>query len=138
MDTDDLSEAAYDIIRDALQVNGLLGAQLAVSGHHARSETEFLRCMLETLAEAGDCLEDYLGDDEANADAEQGMTNAIGRLEKSVRALLIQPVEVRKPRTASLPKHRRNCKAAISPSSTSTRASTTALPPKPTSSASCA
>jgi hypothetical protein len=104
MDTDDLSDAAYDIIRDARQINGLLGAQLAVSGQHARSETEFLRCMLELLAKARDCPENYLGDDERNAATERDLTEAITRLEKSVRALLIKPVETRKSRKAAKPK----------------------------------
>jgi hypothetical protein len=104
MDTDDLSDAAYNIILDARRINALLGAQLAVSGQHAGSETEFLRCMLELLARARAGLENYLGDDEGNPTAERDMTNAIGRLEKSVRALPIQPVVTRKPRKTAKPK----------------------------------
>jgi hypothetical protein len=103
MDTDDLSDAAYNIIRDTRRINALLGAQLAVSGQPASSETEFLRYMLEFLAEARKCPENYLTNDEGNAAAERDLTNAITRLEKSVRALLIQPVVTRKSRKARTP-----------------------------------
>jgi hypothetical protein len=104
MDTDDLSDAAFNIVLDARRINALLGAQLAVSGQHASSETEFLRAMLECFVEARDCPEDYLGDGEANPATERDLTNAISRLEKAVRTLLIQPVVTRKSRKARTPK----------------------------------
>ena len=63
MDTDDLTDRAYAIIQNARGVNGLLGAELAVSSKDANSEQEFLRRMLKTLLDARQNAEDYLGDE---------------------------------------------------------------------------
>lgn len=51
MDTDYLTEDAYETIRLAREASSLLGAQLAISGSKAKSEDEFLRSMLRLVEE---------------------------------------------------------------------------------------
>jgi len=90
MDTDDLTDDAYAIIANARRVNGLLGAELAVSGTRAKSEREFLRSMLKTLAAAHEDLEEYLGDEEDNPMSAAEFAKAIQHLETTIRLLLLK------------------------------------------------
>lgn len=55
MDTDDLTEDAYEAIRIARQGSPLIGAQLAVCGSRVQTEDDFLRAM---VAHLHDILED--------------------------------------------------------------------------------
>lgn len=88
MDTDDLTDPAYEIIVNARRVNGLLGAELAISGKHAKSEHEFLQRMLETLTVAHEDLGDYLGDDEDDPRSIQELETAIRQLETAIKSLM--------------------------------------------------
>ncbi|MGK2856874.1 MAG: hypothetical protein ACSLFQ_06690 [Thermoanaerobaculia bacterium] len=66
MDTDSLTEDAYQAIRLAREASPYFGAKLAISGAKAQTEYEFLRCMLqlvEEFAENPDETSESLGDD---------------------------------------------------------------------------
>jgi hypothetical protein len=58
MDTDYLTEDAFQTIRVAREASPLFGAQLAVSGIKAKTEDEFLHCMLGLVKEFAENPED--------------------------------------------------------------------------------
>jgi hypothetical protein len=88
MDTDDLTDAAYEIILKARAVNGLLAAELAISGKDATSEREFLQCMIETLAAAREDAGEYLDYDEDDPRSVKALEDSIRRLERAVKSLM--------------------------------------------------
>ena len=90
MDTDDLSDEAYAIIREAHRASALLGAELAVSGATARSEHEFLECMLIALRDARGCPEDYVNGDHPARLSRRDATRLIERCRRSAEALLLR------------------------------------------------
>jgi hypothetical protein len=51
MDTDELTEKAYEVIRTAHSSCPIIGANLAIAGAKARSEDEFLKFMLRLVSE---------------------------------------------------------------------------------------
>jgi hypothetical protein len=69
-------------------VNDLLGAELALSGKHAKSEQEFLQRMLETLAVAGEDIAYYLGDDEDDRRSIAELEASIPQLETAIKPLM--------------------------------------------------
>jgi len=58
MDTDYLTEDAYQTIRLAREASPYFGAKLAISGAKAQTEYEFLRSMLQLVEESAKDPED--------------------------------------------------------------------------------
>jgi hypothetical protein len=69
-------------------VSGLLGAELAISGKHAKTEHEFLQCMLETLAVAREEIDDYLGDDDDDPRSIEELEEIIRQTEIAIESLM--------------------------------------------------
>ncbi|MHB0971714.1 MAG: hypothetical protein ACYC7A_21600 [Thermoanaerobaculia bacterium] len=94
MDTDDLTEDAYETIRIARRASPLIGAELAVFGRNAKSEDEFLRAM---LAHVEEILEDT--EDEAEwlgGELTAGQLQVLCRqLKKHIAKTLAKPIAER-------------------------------------------
>jgi archaellum component FlaC len=89
MDTDDLTDPVYEVIMNARRINGLLGAELAVSGKHAKSEQEFLQRMLEALTVAREDIQAYRSDDEDDPRSIEELAESIRQLETAIKSLMV-------------------------------------------------
>ncbi|MDA3875101.1 MAG: hypothetical protein PF795_14225 [Kiritimatiellae bacterium] len=101
MDTDNLSEEAYDVIRAAARECDTLKAELGAMALHCRMEDDWLRGVREHLQDILEDAEEYV--DGWNLEEEEGCSPATmgllaADLMRQVDQILSMPLKQRTPR----------------------------------------
>ena len=96
MDTDDLTEMAYETLRIAEEISHWLTIELALAGKESQDESGFLDSMLSTVRKIKSDVSGWIDENEEDITSSQ-LRAGLHKLELHIRETIQTPLEARGP-----------------------------------------